>query len=106
MYGVQMPSFLHGIYPAVRQRTRKEGTRCGEQYLQDGSFPAPRQMLEVPPGEVVMVHELADFQHEHPAWRLYLVSNIMGGLYEALDWQNVFPVRDAYAFAPPAGAWC
>ncbi|WNG17310.1 hypothetical protein F0U63_23540 [Cystobacter fuscus] len=101
----QMPSFLHGLRSTVHQKARKEGERCGEQYLEDGAFPPPRQMLEVPPGEVVLVHEVTDLQHERPAWRLYMVSDVMGGLYEALDWQNVFPIRDAYEAFCRESAW-
>ncbi|HYO60240.1 hypothetical protein [Archangium sp.] len=93
---LQLPSFLHGIYPAVQQKTQREGLRCGEQYLKDGSFPAPRQMLDVPPGDVVLTHGGGDFQHERPVWRLYMVSDVMSGLSEAMNWQNTFSVRDAY----------
>jgi len=91
---LQLPSFLHGTYRSVQQKTRREGLRCGEQYRKEGSFPAPRQMLEVPPGEVVVAHEVVDFQRERPAWRLYMVSHVMGDLSEPP--QSSFPVRDDY----------
>jgi hypothetical protein len=102
---LQMPSILHGLYPAVQQKTSREGLRCGEQYREDGSFPVPRQMLEVPPGEVVLTHGVADFQHKRPAWRLYMVSNVMGSLSEALEGQNTFPARDAYEAFFRETAW-
>jgi hypothetical protein len=102
---LRLPSFLHGIYPAVHQKTRKEGLRCGEQYRKDGTFPAPRQMLEVPSGEVVVAHEVVDFQRERPAWRLYMVSNVISGLCESLDWQNSFHVGDAYEAYCRETAW-
>jgi hypothetical protein len=53
-------------------------------------------MLEVPPGEMVLTHGVADFQHERPAWRLYMVSDVMSGLWEGLDWQDTFAVGDSY----------
>ncbi|MFL5343603.1 MAG: hypothetical protein ACJ8AT_02360 [Hyalangium sp.] len=53
-------------------------------------------MLEVPPGTLVLTHEIADFQRERPAWRLYMVFNVISGLCEALDWQNSFQIGDAY----------
>jgi hypothetical protein len=74
---LQLPSFLHGTYRSVQQKARREGLRCGEQYRKDGTFPAPRQMLEVPPGEVVLTLEVADFQRERPAWRLYMVDELL-----------------------------
>jgi hypothetical protein len=93
---LQLPSFLHGTSPTVQRKTRKEGLRCGEQYQRNGSFPSPQELLEVPPGETVLTHEVADFHHERPAWRLYMVSNVMSGLYEALDWRNTLQVDASY----------
>ncbi|HVG59217.1 MAG TPA: hypothetical protein VNA24_11725 [Hyalangium sp.] len=93
---LRMPSFLHGTYAAVHQQARAEGFRCGEQYRREGSFSLPLPLLEVPSGEIVMTHEVADFHRERPAWRLHMVSVLMDGLYEALGWRDPLPVRDAY----------
>lgn len=102
---LQLPSFLHGIFPSVHQKTAQEGNRCGGQYLRDGTFPFPRLMQEVPPGEVVVAHEVVDFQRERPAWRLYLVSNVKNNLYEALAGQNAIPARNAYEAFFRENAW-
>ncbi len=102
---LEMPSFLHGSFMTVARRTRKEGSRCGEQYRQDTSFPAPRELVEVPSGEVLIAHEVVDFQRERPAWRLYMVSQVISGLCEALDWQNSFQVGDAYEEFCRGTAW-
>lgn len=91
-----MPSFLHGTFMSVARKTRKEGRRCGEQYREDGRFPSPRELLVVPPGEVVIAHEVVDFLHDQPAWRLYMVSGLMRGVNEAMDFQDAFGVRDAF----------
>jgi hypothetical protein len=93
---LQLPSFLHGLYTTVQQKTRKEGQRCGEQYRVDGSLPLPAQMKEVRPGEVVLTQGVSDFQHERPVWRLYMVSNVMGSFWEALADHNSIALRDAY----------
>jgi hypothetical protein len=102
---LQLPSFLHGTFRSVQQKTRREGSRCGEQYREDGTFPVPRQMWEVSPGEVVVAHEVVDFQRERPAWRLYMVSNVMDGLLDAVDWQNTLLTRDAYEASCLETAW-
>jgi hypothetical protein len=102
---LQLPSFLYGTYSTVQQKTRKEGLRCGEQYRKDGSFPAPRELLEVPRGAVVVAHEVVDFERERPAWRLYMVSNVMSGMYEALNWQNTLQVDDPYEAFCRETAW-
>ena len=102
---LQLPSFLHGTLRSVQQKTRREGLRCGEQYRKDGTFPVPRRMLEVPLGEVVVAHEVVDFQRERPAWRLYMVSHVMIALSEAPERQSSFPVRNAYEALFCETAW-
>jgi len=89
----------------VARRTSKEGHRCGEQYLKDGSFSAPRELLEVPPGEVVIAHEVVDFQRERPAWRLYMIARVMGAMADALNWQDIAQVRSKYEAASLETAW-
>jgi hypothetical protein len=91
---LQLPPFLQGTFRSVQQKTHREGLRCGEQYREDGTFPVPRRMLEVPPSEVVVAHEVVDFQRERPAWRLYMVSHVMGAL--APEGHKPFPVRHDY----------
>ncbi len=84
---------------------KREGLRCGEQYLKDGTFPAPVKMLEVPPGEVVLANEVVDFQHERPSWRLYMVLKVKSSLYDALEGVNSIAARDAYEAFFGETAW-
>ncbi|KFA90352.1 hypothetical protein Q664_28920 [Archangium violaceum Cb vi76] len=100
---LQLPSFLQGSFRSVQQKAHREGMRCGEQYRRDGTFPIPRQMVEVPPGEVVVAHEVVDFQRERPAWRLYMVSHVMGAL--APEGFKPFPVRHDYEAFFRETAW-
>jgi hypothetical protein len=100
-----MPSFLHGTYAEVHQQARVEGRRCGAQYRKDSSFPAPLKVQELLPSEAVIAHDVADFQRERPAWRLHGISSVLEGLYEASDWQNPIPVRDAYEAFCRGTAW-
>jgi hypothetical protein len=93
---LQLPSFLHGTFRSARQKAKREGLRCGEQYQKDGTFLLPRQLVEVPAGEVVVAHDVVDFHRERPAWRLFLVSDVMNGLLDAVEPKNKFSTRDAY----------
>lgn len=102
---LQLPSFLHGTYAEVTRKTRKEGRRCGDQYRKDGSFPTPREILEVPASELVIAHEVVDFQRTTPYWRLHMVSGVLQGVYEAVDFQNVLQIRDAYEAFAREMAW-
>ncbi|WP_375766840.1 hypothetical protein NR798_34860 [Archangium gephyra] len=93
---LQLPAFLHGTYRSVQQKVKREGLRCAEQYRTEGTFSAHRQLLEVPLGEVVVAQGVVDFQQERPAWRLYMLSQVLGGVWEALGWEDSSAVRDAY----------
>ena len=66
---------------------------------------APQASLEVPAGDLLIAHEVVDFQRERPAWRLYMVSNILGSLCDALDWQNSSQVREVYEAVHRETAW-
>lgn len=59
----------------------------------------------MPPDERVLAHEVVDFQREHPAWRLHMVSVVKDGMYEALGWQNPIAARDAYETFFRETAW-
>ncbi len=102
---LRMPSFLHGTYRSVQQKAKREGMRCGEQYLKDSTFPAPVHLLEVPRGEVVLADEVVDFQHERPSWRLYMVLKVKSSLYDALEGVNSITARDAYEAFFGETAW-
>jgi hypothetical protein len=102
---LHMPAFLYGSFMTVARKTRKEGRRCGEQYRKGGSFPPPHELSTLSSGEVVIAHEVVDFQREQPAWRLYMVSGVLNGLYEATDWQGAIRIRDAYEEFCRETAW-
>lgn len=93
---LQMPSFLHGTYSAVQQKTRKEGLRCSEEYKNHGTFSLPQHMLGVSPEEVVLTQGVADFQHGRPVWRLYMVSDVMSTVWEVLEDHDSRVLRDAF----------
>lgn len=102
---LQVPACLYGKHAALRQKARKVGLRCGQHYLREGIFPVPRLMREVAPGELILMTEVADFQREQPACRLYMAFDIMHGVIEAVKGQNRLGVRDAYETAFLSTAW-
>jgi hypothetical protein len=82
-----------------------EGRRCAGHYRKSGSLPTPHELLPVAPGEVVILAGVVDFQRERPAWRLYMISDVMDGLCRALDWQDSFQVCDMYEARCRETAW-
>ncbi len=91
-----MPSFLFGSYAEVHRKATREGRRCATQYQKDGTFLVPRELLPVKPGSVVLMDGAVDFTRDHPAWRLYLLSDAREGLYKALDWKGTTQAREHY----------
>ena len=102
---LQMPSFLHGSFNMAQRKARSEGRRCGVQYQKDGAFPSPPELVAVPLGEVVVAHDVVDFDRARPAWRLYMMSDVINGVCEALDWKNAFQLSDAYEAAARETPW-
>ncbi|OJH36005.1 hypothetical protein BON30_35995 [Cystobacter ferrugineus] len=45
---------------------------------------------------MVVANDTIDFNRERSAWRLHRVPHVLSGLSEALDWQDTYPLRDAY----------
>jgi hypothetical protein len=102
---LKMPSFLYGTYPAVHRKARATGRRCAASYLEHGSLPAPRELREVSPGEVVILKQVVDFRKEIAAWRLYMDSDVRESLHEALRWQDTFHVSDVYEASSRDTTW-
>jgi hypothetical protein len=73
---LQMPAFLYGAYNTAQLNAHKEGLRCGVQYLSAGSFPPPSKLVALPMGEIVVAHDVVDFDRVRPAWRLYMLTDV------------------------------
>jgi len=101
---LQLPSFLHGTYTSIERKAKAEGRRCGKQYQLSGTFPQPRELRTVAPGEVVFTHNVVDFQDELPAWRLYMVPEVMMSMYD-IDEKNHRQLGNLYEASFRETAW-
>src|SRR5690242_20692526 len=101
---LQLPSFLHGPYITIKSKTKTEGRRCAKQYQLSGTFPQPRELRMVAPGDVVFTHNVVDFQDQLPAWRLYMVSEVMMSLYD-VDEKNHRHLGNLYETSFRETAW-
>ncbi|MFY0562906.1 hypothetical protein ACN28E_03595 [Archangium lansingense] len=101
---LQLPSFLHGPYIAIKSKTQAEGRRCAKQYQLNGTLPQPRELRTVAPGELVFTHNVVDFQDHLPAWRLYMASEVMMSLYD-VDKKNHRHLSNLYEMTFRETAW-
>jgi len=78
---LEFPAMLHGLTGAILREVRATGQRWGPEYLETGVFTLPRRMLQVPPGEVLIVDSGADSNLiPHPRWRVHLFADVFVGL--------------------------
>jgi len=101
---LQLPSFLHGSSTAIERKTKAEGRRCAKQYQLSGTLPQPRELRAVAPDEVVFTHNVVDFQDQLPAWRLYMVPEVMMSLYD-VDKKNHRQLGNLYETTFREMAW-
>ncbi|ATB43352.1 hypothetical protein CYFUS_008832 [Cystobacter fuscus] len=102
MTALQLPAFLHGPITAIENAAKAEGRRCAKQYQVDGTFPAPMEMKAVAPNDLVFTHNVADIHDEHPAWRLYMASEVVMSLCDATSDRHL---GDIYEEAFRQTAW-
>jgi hypothetical protein len=101
---LQLPSFLHGTYTSIERKAKAEGRRCGKHYQLSGTFPQPHELRTIAPGEVVFTHNVVDFQDDLPAWRLYMVPEVMMSLYD-IDEKNHRQLGKLYETSFRETAW-
>lgn len=102
---LQLPSFLHGPRAVVSRKVRAEGRRCAKFYQAHGTFPPPRELLPVDPGDIVFTRNSVDFEPERPAWRPYLLTELVMSLCESLDKKNHVQISESYEVFFRKTAW-
>jgi hypothetical protein len=93
---LRLPSFLHGPRAVVSRKVRAEGRRCAKFYQAHGSFPHPRELLLVDPDDVVFTRNSIDFEPARPAWRPYLLTELVVSLCEALDKKDHLQISEGH----------
>jgi hypothetical protein len=98
---------LYGSNAAILREVRAEGQRWAREYLKTGVFPQPRQMRQVPPGEVLVVHAGANFDWGPPRWRVNLFTEVFTVLKERVpkeEYQRTRDAFEAFCLSTPWGA--
>src|SRR5690349_1779066 len=58
---LEFPAWLHGTIATIRRKVRAEGKWWAREYIKTGAFPQPRQLRQMQPGEVLVMHSGAEF---------------------------------------------
>ncbi|ATB33618.1 hypothetical protein [Melittangium boletus] len=94
---LEFPAMLHGLTGAVLRKVRAKGQGWAREYLKTGGFTQPRQMLQVTPGEVLIMHSGADSNLlPYPRWRVHLFSDVFLSLDEGVPKEERQRAREAF----------
>jgi hypothetical protein len=94
---LEFPAWLYDTTAAIRRKVRAEGRWWAREYLKTGAFPQPRQMRQVQPGEVLVMHSGAeDFDWNRPRWRVHMFGGVFMDLNEGVPEEERQRTRDAF----------
>ncbi|PTL84914.1 hypothetical protein [Vitiosangium sp. GDMCC 1.1324] len=94
---LEFPAWLYDTIAAIRRKARAEGRWWAREYRKTGAFPLPRQMRQVPPGEVLVMHSAAeDFDGSRPRWRMHMFGDVFMDLNEGVPKEERQRMRDAF----------
>jgi hypothetical protein len=94
---LEFPAWLYGTTAALLREVRTEGHWWAREYLKTGAFPQPRQMRQVSPGEVLVMHSGAeDFDWARSRWRVHMFISVFSSLDEGVPEEKHERMRDAF----------
>jgi hypothetical protein len=105
---LEFPAWLYGTTAAILRKARAEGRWWAREYLKTGAFPQPRQMRQVPPGEVLVMHQGGEgFDWNLPRWRVHLFGGVFMDLNEGVpkeERQRMRETFESFCLSTPWGA--
>ena len=94
---LEFPTMLHGPIGAIRRQVSAEGRRWARDYLKTGAFTQPRRMLQVPPGELLIMHSAAEFDIiPSPRWRIHMFVSVFMSLHDGVPEEEYPRVRESF----------
>jgi hypothetical protein len=93
---LEFPAWLYGTTAAILRKARAEGRWWAREYLETGAFPQPRQMRQVPPGEVLVMHSGGEFDLGRTRWWVNLFVEVFIGLDEGVPEEEHQRMREAF----------
>jgi hypothetical protein len=95
--GLEFPAMFHGLTGAILRAVRAKGRAWGREYVKAGALTQPRRMLQVPPGEVLIVHSGADSNLiPLPRWRIHLFADVFIGLSDSVPEEQHASLEEAF----------
>jgi hypothetical protein len=102
---LEFPAWLHGSISTIRRKVRAEGQWWAREYLETGAFPQPRQMRQVQPGEVLVMHSGAEFGAPHACWRMHMFTSVFIRLDECVPEEARQRTEEAFESFCQSAPW-
>ena len=94
---LEFPAMLHGHTGAILREVRTKGQGWAREYLKTGGFTQPRRMLQVLPGELLIMDSGAEFDVlPQPRWRLHLFSDVFMRLNDGVPQEERQRARETF----------
>ncbi|MFY0565017.1 hypothetical protein ACN28E_14350 [Archangium lansingense] len=93
---LEFPAWLYGTTAAIRRKVESEGRWWAREYLKIGAFPLPRQMRQVAPGEVLVMHSGAEFNLGRTRWWIHMFVEVFMGLNEGVPKEERQRMRESF----------
>ena len=93
---LEFPAWLYGTTAAILRKARAEGRWWAREYLKTGAFPQPRQMRQVPPGEVLVMRSGGEFDLGRTRWWVHMFGGVFMDLNEGVPKEERQRMRDAF----------
>ncbi len=104
---LEFPAMLYGTTATIRREVRAAGQWWAREFLKTGVFPQPRQMLQVQPGEVLVMHAGAEFDLGSTRWWMHMFVGVFTSLDEGVpdeQRQRAEEAFESFCLSTPWGA--
>ncbi|WP_342747731.1 hypothetical protein [Melittangium boletus] len=99
---------LHDLTSAIRRKVRATGQGWAREYRKTGGFTQPQRMLQVLPGEVLIMDSVADSNLiPRPRWRIYMLLSVFMSLNDGVpkeERQRMEEAFESFCLSTPWGA--
>ncbi|ATB33157.1 hypothetical protein [Melittangium boletus] len=105
---LEFPAMLHGPISAIRREVRAKSQGWAREYRKTGGFTQPRRMLQVSPGEPLVMHSAAEFEFMcRSSWRIHMFIDVFMNLEEGVpkeERQRMEEAFESFCLGTPWGA--
>lgn len=105
---LQFPAMLHGQLGTIHGTVRAKGEDWAREYIKTGGFSHPQRLLQVLPGETLVMHSAAEFEFmDRSSWRIHMLIKVITSLDENVpeeERQRAGESFESFCLSTPWGA--